>query len=106
MSITVLVDDIREITTDRVFRSGHEAMDAWDQLEPVECLYLDHDLGIGPDGYDVIRDILSKVKNKWPRSVQIVSSSPPGRVRIQNVLTDHGYFRAYENGQVYWRRPS
>ena len=55
----------------------------------ITCLCIDHDLGEGETGYDVIK---WAIQNECcPDQVQIVSQNPVGAENIRNVLKDNGY---------------
>jgi hypothetical protein len=84
MGITVLVDDERNLIADVVYKSGSAAMDGYPSLSDVDLLKMDHDLGPGPDGYDVLKHILHPAwgheEAKWPlpKAVKLVTSNPVG----------------------------
>lgn len=93
--LNILVDDLREPIGkfDLVFRSGGRFL-TWVKKSPVSenigTLYLDHDMGEGYTGYEVITILLEEMKIK-PREVRIVSSNPVGIQNIGRALEHNGY---------------
>lgn len=85
---SLLIDDFRTFTVDRIARTGEEGVQAL-QEERWGLLYLDHDLGEGMTGYDVAC-WLEKNPQHFPERVIIVSSNPVGRRNIERVL-EHFY---------------
>lgn len=110
MGITVLVDDAREgYTAHVVLRTGSAALDLYPHIAKaaeVELLQMDHDLGVGPDGYDVLKMILNPDPRErraapFPRKVQLVTGNPVGRDRMKALLKDAGYWFNPENTTWY-----
>jgi hypothetical protein len=100
MGITVLVDDERNLIADVVYKSGSAAMDGYPSLSDVDLLKMDHDLGPGQDGYDVLKYILHSPLGRWPlpKAVHLVTSNPVGRMRMKGLLMDAGYVFDYATG--------
>lgn len=94
----ILVDDIRDwlpdgSTPDIIIRNFNTAWEMLDYIENTGCeLYLDHDLGGGKTGYDLITIIEKDHHEKsssfgtLPAKIVCVSDNPPGRARIQQVI--------------------
>lgn len=64
-----------------VYRSGEAALEAAQKMS-IEVLYLDHDLGRGMNGYDLLVKLVD-VYNIRPRAVVIISLNPEGIKRIR-----------------------
>lgn len=88
---TLLIDDQRNLPADRVARTYQEGIDAlaerhWD------ILYLDHDLGdfSGVEGRELsgydIACWLEQHPQHLPDRIEIVTSNPVGRRRIEAAL--------------------
>ena len=83
----LFVDDIRNPPTKEwvVARTANDALKLL-LSNNVEILSLDHDLGNGPTGYDILKEIEILVfKNKYiaPKDIRIHSANPVG---TQNML--------------------
>ena len=88
----LLIDDIRTLNCDKIARTYEEGIAAL-QEEKWDVLWLDHDLGFmhyGKDysdektGYDIMC-WLEEHPEHLPGRIEIVSSNPVGRERIQRV---------------------
>lgn len=94
MKLTVLIDDERNLVADVVIRNGNTALELYPVIvdrHDIDLLMLDHDLGLGPDGYDVLKYVLSLPPLARPRRVQLVTANPCGRDRMKGLLLDAGY---------------
>lgn len=86
----LLIDDERNLNCDVICRTGELGVEYLRAFhKDVECLVLDHDLGSGIDGYQVITIAIEE--NVVPDEVQIVSSNPVGVKRIGDALISAGY---------------
>jgi hypothetical protein len=97
----ILVDDMRELSflgispSATVYRTGEEFLENVPEKEII-TLFLDHDLGTGISGYNVITELV-EVKGVKPYSVIIVSSNPVGKENIGRCLTANGYRKVDHN---------
>jgi len=85
----LLIDDKRDLTANRVARNYDQGIVALQQ-EKWDLLLLDHDLGdFSHDkektGYDILL-FLEENPQYLPKGIQIVSSNPVGRQRMQVVI--------------------
>jgi hypothetical protein len=85
-----LIDDMRNIEADRVARTQADGIKALETEGPWDVLYLDHDLGFTDDGaemtgYNVMCWLEVNPQFK-PGRIEIVSSNPVGRRRMQTVI--------------------
>lgn len=98
--IYILVDDVRDLSgMDIICRTGEAGYEVLGHYLPTKVhLYIDHDLGIGMTGYQLIRKLLEM--EKCPHRIQIVSSNPVGVANIGAALTNAGYSKAL-NGRDY-----
>jgi len=94
--LTILVDDCKHFEgMDIICRNGMAAIAVLSSINEAPGLVLmDHDLGDGPDGKEVVERILDQNLDFWPISFQMVSMNPDGVKRIEGVLKDHGYRKA------------
>jgi hypothetical protein len=81
---------MRDIKADRVARTDADGIDALEKEGPWDILYLDHDLGFtdaGDEmtGYNVMCWLEANPQFK-PGRIEIVSSNPVGRARMQVVI--------------------
>lgn len=99
----LLIDDIRSVGQDIVARTPDEGK-AMLQEYPVTHLYIDHDLGLDANGneYDNgYKVVCWAIENGYlPPYVQIVSSNPVGRKKIEAALANEGYVR----NRGYWEK--
>jgi len=85
----LLIDDIRDqYDVEHTARTADEGMLALKTL-PVTHLLIDHDLGEGKSGYDVINWAIEN--DVLPPRVFIVSANPVGRNNIGRALESVGY---------------
>jgi CheY-like chemotaxis protein len=86
----ILIDDIRNLGCDVTCRTGEDGLRAiFAKPNKFDVLCIDHDLGEGMNGYEVIQELARHAV--LPPRVQIVSSNPVGVQNIANVLKDEGY---------------
>lgn len=101
----LLIDDLRSVGQDIVARTPDEGKRLL-ATKPVTHLYIDHDLGLDPqgneydNGYKVVCWAIEN--NCLPCHVQIVSSNPVGRQNIEAALTEAGYIRERGYWVMYW----
>lgn len=83
---TLLIDDVRNIEADKVARTFAEGIEALEN-GPWDVLYLDHDLGEkdGNDGTGIM-NWLEEFPEYKPGRIEIVSSNPVGRERMQKII--------------------
>ncbi len=84
----LLIDDMRNIEADVIARTAEAAkvvLSAYDWDEVI----LDHDLGEGDNGYDLLKSMMKA--QIFPKRISLVSSNPVGRQNQKNVLVDNGY---------------
>lgn len=92
----ILVDDMRtpEFLGIKgeclVYRTGEDFLLETHMNKDILTLFIDHDLGEGVNGYQVITELVEVRKTK-PYSVIIVSSNPVGRDNIGRCLKANGY---------------
>jgi hypothetical protein len=94
--VDVLIDDCRDFGGNTVIcRTGENGIITIMALlkagVTIERLYMDHDLGDGINGYQVI-EILAK-NGLLPNFVEMVTSNPVGRERMAQVLESEGFSR-------------
>ena len=93
----LLIDDTRDETNvkrrvDLIARNYWSGILALEKLGPWDLVFLDHDLNtFYPDGkeltgYDIVK-FLEQNPHLLPADVQLVSSNPPGRARMGQVLS-------------------
>lgn len=99
---TLLIDDMRNIAGDRVARTFDDGIAALTNEGPWDILYLDHDLGeVDGHGSEIPREVdgelympngygimcfLEANQQYLPKKIQIVSSNPVGRAKMQVVI--------------------
>src|SRR5579863_767583 len=99
---SILIDDLRSIEADVVCRTFETGIHALRTLGPFGVLFLDHDLGELDDNYqDAFMEIdeTRYVKNGYgimcflenhpellPIKIEVVSSNPVGRAKIQAAI--------------------
>jgi len=92
MSIKLFVDDERPCPKGWIPAFNYDEAIASLRWENVEELSLDHDLGNGPTGYDIIKVLEEwyhdggQWREKVPKIVSCHSSNPVGRKRIETVI--------------------
>lgn len=84
----LLIDDVRDIGADVIARTAESGLRLLATLE-WEGLYLDHDLGDGATGYDLLREALEA--GRVPPQVILVTANPVGRQRMADLLRSTGY---------------
>lgn len=80
----LLIDDCRIMDVDRIARNYIEGIRAL-QEEKWDLLYLDHDMGLGPTGYDVLL-WLELFPEFLPKEILLVTQNPVGRHNMQQIL--------------------
>ena len=85
----LLIDDVKEGGwADIIARNGRAGKVVLEQLSGfISCLHIDHDLGKGISGYEVVEWALAN--GYLPSKVQIVSFNPKGRENIKSILLDN-----------------
>lgn len=89
MSLYILIDDVRDIQSDLIFRNGIIAKMMlphvpWDSFHRI-VLYMDHDLGLGPNGYQILDLIINHLK-VYPDVIYLVTSNPVGKKNMSSLL--------------------
>lgn len=84
----LLIDDIRDLQADVIARTGELGLSLL-RLIPFTELWLDHDLGEGMNGYQVLEEALQD--RAVPDKVSLVTSNPVGRSRMRLALESSGY---------------
>lgn len=95
----LLIDDTRDETSpniqmkiDLIARTYEAAIDALMVMGPWDLVLLDHDLnsynkdGKEKTGYDIVC-FLERTPSCLPIDIKLVSSNPPGRARMAQVLS-------------------
>lgn len=92
---SVLVDDQRDNhRADIICRNARAALAVIRDIpDPIKVLYMDHDLGDGPSGYDVLKEALDWPKKYQPREVALITMNPVGKERMVALLVENGYHR-------------
>ncbi len=85
----LLIDDTRNIHCDLICRTAESGIEALMKNE-VTHLYLDHDLGVGKTGYDVVLWLEQSPAHR-PKAVTLVTNNPAGRQNIERALLSMGY---------------
>lgn len=87
-----IIDDVRELNCELIAKTGVDGIRMMiEHFDEVECLCLDHDLGDPGEmnGFEVLQSLL--LRNLVPDHVQLVTSNPVGRQRMQNELLSRNY---------------
>lgn len=88
----IAIDDNRDWGCDIVARNaegGTLILSVLKNLSAFEGLCLDHDLGPGKSGYDVLKWGLEN--DLIPKHVQLVTMNPVGRNNMALLLEEYGY---------------
>lgn len=92
--IVLLVDDLRSgYGEDVICRNPKHAVD-------IICskiftgLILDNDMGDGPEGWEILKEILGK--GICPQKVQLVTSNVAAKLKMKTMLRDNGYVEINE----------
>jgi len=99
--VKVLVDDLRNpdiYGADIVFRSAKAFFNKLPKN--INTLFLDHDLGLGKTGYDVIVRLVEKM-HIYPDNITIVSNNPVGVMSIGLCLKANGYRQTSNRTFIY-----
>lgn len=92
MSLTLLIDDLRDIQADIICRTYQGAEQIINTIWLQDwTLFLDHDLGESKTGYDIINLMLNT--SNIPGHIIIVSSNPVGRDNIGRALDSTGMYK-------------
>ena len=84
----LLIDDCRTFHVDKIARTAEEGKKEL-ATKQYDVLVLDHDLGYGETGYDIL---CWAFNNKClPKRVQLCSMNPAGLKAMANKLRDMGY---------------
>lgn len=92
----LLIDDTRDLNCDAIARTSDAAkkllfIGGW------ECVVFDHDLGLkSQTGYDVLTWAIEN--DLLPNRVQLCTSNPVGRKRIEQALLMAGYLQKQNCG--------
>jgi hypothetical protein len=101
----LLIDDLRSVGEDMVARTPEDGKAMLSEF-PVTHLYIDHDLGLDPEGNEYengYKVVCWAIENDClPQYVQIVSSNPVGRQNIEAALQNAGYIRERGYWTMYW----
>lgn len=84
----LLIDDVRDLQANVIARSGEVGLSLL-RLIPFTELWLDHDLGEGMNGYQVLEQALED--RLVPDKVTLVTSNPVGRRKMRLALESSGY---------------
>jgi hypothetical protein len=85
----LLIDDMRDSMGCDIVARNLEAGKKMLEVCDWECVCLDHDLGAGESGYDILKWAFEK--GRVPSHVQLVTNNPVGRKNMANLLKDNGY---------------
>lgn len=69
-----------------VARDYQEAIDLLEK-NTYEVISLDHDMGYGPTGLDVLK--FMEKKGIWPNEIVVHSENPVGKEAMKNFISDH-----------------
>ena len=96
----LLIDDLRVLVgMNYTARTPNEGLEILKQGH-VTHLYLDNDLGLGViEGWEVLNTAIQE--NVAPPYIQLVTSNPVARKRMQDVLKDNNYVS--RNGGLTWK---
>jgi hypothetical protein len=84
----LLIGDVRDLSCDVIARTPEAGMKLL-ALGGWECVCFDHDLGTEKSGYDVL--VWAIEHDFMPGHVQLVTSNPVGREKMQTVLRICGF---------------
>ena len=84
----LLIDDIRTFDVDKIARTAEEGKKEL-STKQYDVVTLDHDLGNGETGYDVLCWAIEN--NCLPKKVILCSMNPIGKKAMANKLRDIGY---------------
>ncbi len=93
MPINVFVDDIRKgYEGDIILRSYDEFVEFMTKnKEPIDWLSLDHDLGLGKNGLDIVRWMIENLSaDKWPKTIRVHSANPAGAMNMYLEIVGFG----------------
>ncbi len=101
---TLLIDDMRDFNCDKTVKTFEEGIKAL-QEEIWDIVYLDHDLGLGKTGYDIVC-WLENNKQFLPKKIILVTQNPVGRKNMEVVINklykEFKYVYPYdENGPLF-----
>jgi len=100
--ISLLVDDVRDLrVTDLIARTYKGAVQVLTALS-VNVLYLDHDLGPGKTGYDLLNFIFDPKIRIKPKQIILVTMNPVGRQNMIRAILNNGY--EHMGQQIYERK--
>jgi len=86
MKRVLLIDDFRDFDdVTLIARTGEKGIEILKDIDNIDLLYLDHDLGDGISGYDVMC-WLENNPYALPTEIVCVSANPVGRDRINMVI--------------------
>jgi len=95
---TLLIDDVREMMVDATVRNAELAKAILAGPVKFDIVYLDHDLGPGENGLDVLRWMFRKTIR--PATIILVTMNPAGRKNLEADLRANGYT---QTGNMTWR---
>jgi hypothetical protein len=86
----LLIDDVRDLGCDLIARNYGAGVKVLLNM-PIDFLYLDHDLGPGKTGYDVLNFIFRPDIRIFPKVIFLVTMNPVGRDNMKRALEANGY---------------
>lgn len=89
----LLIDDLRNLDADIIARNSIAAIDVIKNFPTFQEIWFDHDLGDHVDtGLTVMKHMVLKYKDKFPKKIVLVTSNPVGRKNMADLLIhDIGY---------------
>ena len=91
---TLLIDDVRTMEADAIVRSAELAKAILGGPLHFDVVYLDHDLGPGEVGLDVLRWIFRA--NIRPTSIILITRNPVGLANMKAELMANDYTLAHD----------
>ncbi len=86
----LLIDDVRDLGCDLIARNYGAGVSVLLNIS-IDFLYLDHDLGPGKTGYDVLNFIFQDDIRIFPKVIFLVTMNPVGRDNMKRALEANGY---------------
>ena len=100
--VSLLVDDVRDLrVTDLIARNYKGAIQVLTAIK-VDVMYLDHDLGPGKTGYDLLNFMFAKNIRIKPKQIILVTMNPVGRENMIRAILNSGY--EHIGQQIYERK--
>lgn len=102
-TITVLIDDLRDLRCDMIIRNGDTAVAIYEGVaEWVQTLLMDNDLGGKIEGWQILEDLNDRAL--LPPRIELVSSNTAAVNRMGRMLESCGYVTPNQERRT-WTKP-